>query len=58
LRELRSRPAEAYTAIKYQDYWYWIDEGDFLAKGIFTSLMVIMTLAEMERRWRRSLRQP
>ncbi len=44
----RSRPPDAYTAIRYQDYWYWIDEGDFLAKGIFTFLMVIMTLAEKE----------
>ena len=44
----RSRPADAYTTIKYQDYWYWIDDRDFLAKGIFTFLMVIMTLAEKE----------
>jgi hypothetical protein len=44
----RARPADAYAAIKYGDSWYWIDDRDFLAKGIFTFLMVVMTLAEKE----------
>jgi hypothetical protein len=43
-----SRPADAFAAIQYRDYWYWIDDRDFRSKGIFTFLMVIMTLAEKD----------
>jgi hypothetical protein len=44
----RSRPDDAYATIRYEDHWYWIDCGDFQSKGIFTFLMVTMTLAEKE----------
>jgi hypothetical protein len=42
----KSRPADAFAAINYRDYWYWIDDRDYRSKGIFTFLMIIMTLAE------------
>lgn len=41
-----SRPEDAFAAVKYRDHWYWIDDRDFKSKGIFTFLMVMMTLAE------------
>jgi len=44
----KSRPADAFAAVKYCDYWYWIDNRDFRSKGAFTFLMIIMTLAEKE----------
>jgi hypothetical protein len=44
----KSRPADAFAAFKYYDYWYWIDNRDFRSKGAFTFLMIIMTLAEKE----------
>jgi len=42
----KSQPADAFAAVKYRDYWYWIDDRDFRSKSIFTFLMIIMTLAE------------
>ena len=44
----KSRPEDAFAAVKYCDYWYWIDNSDFKSKGAFTFLMIIMTLSEKE----------
>lgn len=43
-----TRPDDAFAAIKYRGYWYWVDDRDFKSKGVFTFLMVMMTLAEKE----------
>lgn len=42
----KSLPSDVFAAVKYRDYWYWIDDRDFRSKAIFTFLMIIMTLAE------------
>lgn len=41
-----SSPTDAFAAVKYRDYWYWIDDRDFRSKSVFSFLMIIMTLAE------------
>jgi len=41
-----SAPNQAFTSVRYRDTWYWIDDGDFSSKRIFTMLMFFFSLAE------------
>lgn len=42
----KERPADVFTAVKYRDYWYWIDDGDFRSKRTFAFLMILFSLTE------------
>ena len=48
IRAEKSRPAHTFAAVKYSDYWYWIDNGDLRSKSVFSFLMVMMSLADTE----------
>jgi len=39
-------PPGAFSAVRYRDTWYWIDDGDFASKRVFTLLMLFFSLAE------------
>jgi hypothetical protein len=41
-----NRPDNAFTAVRYRDYWYWIDDRDFHSKRTFTFVMILMSLSE------------
>ena len=40
------RPASAFVAVPYQDYWFWIDNRDIPSKRLFSFLMFVFTLVE------------
>ena len=42
----KNAPASTYAAIQYKDYWYWIDDNDFMSKRTFTFLLILFSLAE------------
>jgi hypothetical protein len=42
----RTPPSDPFSAVRYRDTWYWIDDDDFASKRIFTLLMIFFSLAE------------
>jgi hypothetical protein len=40
------RPDDAFAAVPYRGYWFWIDDRDLASKKVFTFLMFIFTLVE------------
>jgi hypothetical protein len=46
IRSGTEAPADAYAAVPYRGYWYWIDDRDIASKSTFTFLMILFSLAE------------
>jgi hypothetical protein len=46
IRSGTEAPADAYAAVPYRGYWYWIDDTDIASKTRFTFLMILFSLAE------------
>jgi len=40
------KPENAYTAVKYRDHWFWVDDRDFKSKRAFAFLMILFSLTE------------
>ena len=39
-------PCDAYAAVRYQGYWFWIDQIDFHSKRSMAYLKVLLALAD------------
>lgn len=46
IRSDPQEPPDAYAAVPYKGYWYWIDDTDIASKRTFTFLMILFSLAE------------
>jgi len=42
----KERPTNAYAAVRYRDYWFWIDQGDLRTKRALNAVMLFFTLTE------------
>ncbi|BFU92725.1 MAG: hypothetical protein NTAFB01_39120 [Nitrospira sp.] len=40
------KPTDAFAKVYYNDRWYWIENRDLASKGLFSFLLVMLTLAE------------
>lgn len=41
-----TKPTDAFAKVYYNDRWYWIENRDLHSKGLFSFLLVMLTLAE------------
>ncbi len=41
-----TKPTDAFAKVYYNDRWYWIENRDLASKGLFSFLLVMLTLAE------------
>ena len=46
IRSGPERPIDAFAAVRYRDYWFWIDDRDLYSKRAFTFLMMFSSIAE------------
>jgi hypothetical protein len=42
----KDKPSNAFAAVRYRGYWFWIEDGDWLTKRALTAVMFFFTLAE------------
>lgn len=48
IQSSRFRPGDAYLAVPYRNYWFWIDDRDMQSKSLFSFLMMIFSLNDTE----------
>jgi hypothetical protein len=42
----KEKPVGAFAAVRYRDYWFWVDNGDLQSKRALTVVMFFFTLAD------------
>jgi hypothetical protein len=46
VRSGAAAPDDAFVSIQYRGTWFWIDDGDYASKGIFSFVMMIFSLMD------------
>ncbi|MEY4388268.1 MAG: hypothetical protein RLY20_3551 [Verrucomicrobiota bacterium] len=46
IRSSKEKPSDAFVAIRYRDYWFYIDDRDLKTKRAFAFMMALFTLSE------------
>jgi hypothetical protein len=46
IKSNKDEPEKAFVAVKYENYWFWIDKRDFASKRVFAFLMILFSLTE------------
>ncbi len=46
IRSSLEKPEDAFVAVPYHNYWFWIDDKDLRSKGLFSFLMFIFNLVD------------
>ncbi|NNF46102.1 MAG: hypothetical protein HKN69_04965 [Desulfofustis sp.] len=42
----QNKPEDSFLAVKYRDYWFYIEDTDFRSKRMFSFLLFLLSLAE------------
>jgi len=42
----RKQPVDAFAAVSYNGYWFWVDDRDLKTKRAFSMLMLLFTLSD------------
>jgi hypothetical protein len=42
----KSQPQDAFIVVRYRDLWFWVDDRDLPSKRMFTTLLMMVNLAE------------
>lgn len=46
IKSAPDKPGDEFVSVKYRDHWFYIDDGDYPSKRIFTFLMFLISLTE------------
>jgi hypothetical protein len=45
----RSKPEDDFVAVRYRDYWFWVDDRDYESKAMFSFVMILFSFTESEK---------